>query len=87
MAEHCHRSHAKDELFALQISLPSAVTVVASVRITHPKLANWPDVRVVESIEALKRDRHYKVIEKCSPQEFEPSLIVFDQLVDSLEMR
>jgi hypothetical protein len=62
-------------------------TVVASVSVNHPNLANWPDVGVVKSIEAFKRDRHYKIIEKCSPQEFEPSLIVFDQLVDSLEMR
>ena len=29
-------------------------TVVASVSVSHPKLANWPNVRVVESIEALK---------------------------------
>lgn len=62
-------------------------TVVASVSVSHPKLANWPEVQVVNSIEALKRDRHYKLIEKCSPQEFEPSLIAFDQLVDSLKMR
>jgi len=62
-------------------------TVVASVSISHSKLAHWPDVRVVKSIQALKRDRHYKIIEKCSAEEFEPSLIAFDELVDSLKIR
>jgi hypothetical protein len=62
-------------------------TVVASVSVSHPKLAQWPNARTVKSIEALKRDRDYKVIEKCPPQEFEPSLTGFDQLVDSLQIR
>ena len=38
-----------------------------------------------ESIETLKLDRHYKIIEKCSAEEFEPSLIAFDELVRLVE--
>lgn len=62
-------------------------TVVASMGVSHPKLAKWPRVRVANNIEALKRDRDYKIIEKCRAEEFEPSLTAFDQLVDSLKMR
>jgi hypothetical protein len=62
-------------------------TVVASVSVSHPKLANWPDVRVVKSIDALKQDRDYKHIETCSPKQFEPNLTAFDQLVDSLKLQ
>jgi hypothetical protein len=62
-------------------------TVVASVRVTHPKLANWgPGVRVVKSIEAFNQDRDVKLIEACSPKQFEPSLAAFDHLVDSLKI-
>jgi hypothetical protein len=61
-------------------------TVVAWMSVSHPKLANWPKVRVVESIDALKRDRDYKLIETCSAEKFEPSLTAFDQLVASLKL-
>jgi hypothetical protein len=60
-------------------------TVVASVSVRHPKLANWPKVREVATIEALKQDRDYKLIQACSPKQFEPSLTAFNQLVDSLQ--
>jgi hypothetical protein len=63
-------------------------TVVASIRLSHPKLTKWgPDVRVAKSIDALKQDRDYKHIETCSPEEFEPSLTSFNQLIDSLKIR
>lgn len=63
-------------------------TVVASVHVSHPKLTKWgPEVRIVRNIDALKQDRDYKHIETCSPNEFEPSLTAFDQLVDSLKMQ
>jgi hypothetical protein len=62
-------------------------TVVASVSVSHPNLANWPKVREVANIEALKQDRDYKLIEACSPERFEPSLTAFDQLIDSLKLK
>ena len=63
-------------------------TVVASVGVRHSKLADWgPEVREVENMKALKQDRDYKLIEKCRPEQFEPSLTAFDQLVDSLRLR
>jgi hypothetical protein len=62
-------------------------TVVASVHVRHPKLATWPNGRVAKSIDALKQDRDYKLIETCSPEKFEPSLAAFDQLVDSLKLQ
>ena len=39
------------------------------------------------SVAALKRDRDYKRVEKCSADEFEPSLTVFDKMLDSLVIR
>jgi len=62
-------------------------TVVASIDVSHPKLVKWPHVRVASSVEALKRDRDYKIIETCSPDKFEPSLTAFDQIVDSLKIQ
>jgi hypothetical protein len=62
-------------------------TVVASVHVSHPKLANWPHVREVESIEAFKQDRDVKLIETGNPKQFEPNLAAFDELVSSLKMQ
>lgn len=63
-------------------------TVVARVSVAHPKLAGWiakePELRDARSIEALKRDRDYILVETCRPDEFEPSLTAFDQVIDSL---
>jgi hypothetical protein len=62
-------------------------TVVASVSVRHPKLANWPRVREVENIEALKQDRDYKLIEACRADEFEPNLTAFDRMTDTLKLK
>jgi len=66
-------------------------TVIARISVSHPKL---PDeerdrerARVLRSVEALKRDRDYKRIERCQPKEFEPSLTAFDKMLDSLTIR
>ena len=51
-------------------------------------LTDWgPDVRDAPSIAALKRDRDYKRVEKCSADEFEPSLTAFDRMLDALVIR
>lgn len=63
-------------------------TVVASVSVSHQKLADWgPQVRVVKDIETLKQDRDYQLIEECPADQFKPSLNAFDRLLDSLEIR
>ncbi len=63
-------------------------TIVASIGVSHPKLTEWgPEVPDVDSIEALKNDPDYKLIETCSREDFVPSLIAFDQLVDSIRIR
>ncbi len=63
-------------------------TIVASIGVSHPKLTEWgPEVRDVDSIEALKNDPDYKLIERCSPEDFVPSLTAFDRLVDSIRIR
>ena len=36
---------------------------------------------------ALENDSDYKLIEKCGPDEFEPSLAKFDALVNGLDVR
>ena len=66
-------------------------TVVARISVSHPKL---PDeerdrerARLVRSVEALKRDPDYKLIERCKPEEFEPSLTAVDEMLDSLQIR
>jgi hypothetical protein len=59
-------------------------TVVATVGVRHPKLEKWRDAR---SLHALKRDRDYKLVEKCSPDEFEPTLTAFDRMLDTLVIR
>ena len=65
-------------------------TVVASVSVSHPKIADWHGtgrVRVARSTEALKRDPDYKRIERCRPEEFRPSLTAFDEMLDALTIR
>ena len=63
-------------------------TVVASVGVRHPKLAEWgPDVRDARSSRALKRDRDYKLVERCSPNQFEPGLTAFDRMLETLVIR
>ena len=65
-------------------------TVVASVSVSHSKIADWDGtgrVRVARSMEALKRDPDYKRIERCRPEEFTPRLTAFDEVLDSLTIR
>jgi hypothetical protein len=64
------------------------VTVVATVPVSHPKLAAWgSEVRDARSIAALKRDKDYKIVESCSPEDFRPSLTAFDRMLDTLVIR
>jgi hypothetical protein len=66
-------------------------TVVASIWVSHPKLPNEENhretLRDYRTIQALRRDPDYKLIEKCEPEEFTPSLMAFDQMLDSLTFR
>ena len=70
------------------ITADQRYTVIASCGVGHPKLPGWEDrVRVLHSTEALKRDRDYKRIERCKPEEFKPGLPAFDEMLDSLTIR
>jgi hypothetical protein len=81
-----HNGHLTYEVWGL--TRDHKYTVVASVAVSHLKLKDWgPDVRDAPSVAALKRDRDYKRVEKCSVDEFEPSLTVFDGMLDSLVIR
>ncbi len=67
-------------------------TVVAHIfSVSHPKLPNEEDgperLRLFRTVEALKRDRDYRYIERCKSEEFQPSLMAFDKLLDSLTIR
>ena len=66
-------------------------TVIARISVSHPTLpAEERDrerTRNYRTIEELKRDGDYKRIERCKPEEFEPSLAVFDKMPDSLTIR
>lgn len=81
-----HNGHLTYEVWG--VTRDHNYTVVASVAVRHPKLAEWgPDVRDARSIQALKRDRDYKLVEKCSPDQFTPSLTAFDRMLDTLVIR
>lgn len=83
-----HNGHLEYEVWG--VTADQRFTVIARVSVSHPKLGNWDDsesVRVVRSMDALKRDRDYKLIEKCRPEEFTPSLTAFDQMLDSLRIQ
>jgi hypothetical protein len=81
-----HNGHLTYEVWGL--TRDHKHTVVASVMVRHPKLANWgPEVRDAGSIAALKNDRDCKLVESCSPEEFEPSLTAFDRTLDTLSIR
>jgi hypothetical protein len=81
-----HNGHLTYEIWG--VTRDHKYTVVASVGVRHPKLANWgPDVRDARSLQALKRDRDYKLVERCAPDEFEPALTGFDQMLDTLVIR
>ena len=81
-----HNGHLLYEVWG--VTRDHKYTVVAYLFVTHPKLANWgPDVRDVPSIDALKRDRDYKLVERCSPGPFQPSLTAFDKMLDTLIIR
>lgn len=68
------------------ISADQRYTVVGVVSVSHPKLVGSSTLlpRVARSMNALKQDRNYKLIERCKPEEFTPSLTAFDQMLDSL---
>jgi hypothetical protein len=81
-----HNGHLTYEVWGL--THDHKHTVVASVAVRHPKLANWgPEVRDAGSLAALKNDHDYKHVENCSPEEFEPGLTAFDRMLDTLVIR
>lgn len=83
-----HNGHLRYEVWG--VTTDKRYTAIATVGVSHPKLAAWgrgPEVRDARSIQALKRDRDYKLIERCKPEEFTPSLTTFDQMLDSLTIR
>jgi hypothetical protein len=81
-----HNGHLRYEVWG--VTPDKRYTVVASLSVSHPKLGDWGEhVRVARSMEALKRDKDYKLVERCSPKQFEPSLTAFDRMLDTLEIR
>jgi hypothetical protein len=80
-----HNGHLQYEIWGT--TPDQRYTIVASISVSHPKLANWgPEVRDARNMEALKNDRDYKLVETCSPDEFEPGLTAFDRVVDSVRI-
>ena len=81
-----HNGHLEYEVWGF--TPDRKFTVVAKVSVSHPKLGGWgPKVRVASSMDALKRDRDYKLVERCSPEQFEPSLTAFDRMLKTLLIR
>lgn len=81
-----HNGHLQYEIWG--VTLDQRYTVVATVSVSHPRLAGWwsqtREVRNARTLSALKKDKDYKLVEKCRADEFEPSLKVFDRFVDNL---
>ncbi len=81
-----HNGHLEYEVWG--ITNDRMYTVVATVRVSHPKLADWGGrVRVASSLAALQRDRDYKRVQRCRPEQFEPSLTAFDRMLNTLVIR
>ena len=81
-----HNGHLAYEVWG--VTADRKFTVVARVSVSHPELANWsPEVRSAKSVEALRRDRDFKRIEKCKADAFTPKLTAFDRMLDSLVVR
>ena len=81
-----HNGHLEYEVWGF--TPDKKFTVVGKVSVSHPKLGGWgAKVRVASSMDALKRNRDYKLIERCSAEPFEPSLTAFDRMLDTLVIR
>jgi hypothetical protein len=81
-----HNGHLAYEIWG--VTRDKRFTVVATVSVGHPKLADWGEnVRDTRTIAALKRDKDYKLVERCSPEQFEPGLSAFDQMLDTIVIR
>ena len=81
-----HNGHLTYEVWG--VTHDGTYMVHASFELTHPKLASWgPEVRVADSIAALKKDRDYLLVESCSPGAFEPGLTVIDAWLNSLQVK
>lgn len=81
-----HNGHLSYDVWG--VTPDKRFTVVATVSVSHRKLADWgPEVRDTRTIAALKRDKDYKLVERCSAEAFEPSLTAFDRMLDTLVIR
>ena len=81
-----HNGHLTYEVWG--VTPDQKFTVVAQVSVSHPQLADWGrGVRGAPTMKALKRDRDYRRVERCSPEEFVPSLTEFDRMLDSIVIR
>jgi len=81
-----HNGHLRYEVWG--VTRDKRYTVVAMISVSHSKLGDWGEhVRIAPSMQALKRDMDYKLVERCSPEEFEPSLTAFDRMLGTLVVR
>jgi hypothetical protein len=81
-----HNGHLTYEVSGLTNDLKHFVH--ARCTVTHPSLASWgPEVREVPSMNDLKVDRDYKLIESCSPADFSPPLTELDKLIGSIQLK
>ena len=83
-----HNGHLKYEVWG--VTADRRYTVIAHISVSHPKLGRWEEpesFRDYRSLEALKRDPDYKLIERCKPEEFTPSLTAFDRMLDALRIQ
>jgi hypothetical protein len=81
-----HNGHLEYEVWG--VTPDKRYTVVAKISVSHPKLGAWGEhVRVASSMEALRHDKDYKLVERCSSVEFVPSLNAFDWMLDTLVIR
>ena len=81
-----HNGHLHYEVWG--VTPDRRFTVVASVGVSHSKLADWgTDVRNTRTIAALKRDKDYKLVENCGAEAFEPTLTAFNRMLDTLVIR
>jgi hypothetical protein len=81
-----HNGHLTYEVWG--VTNDTNHVVHASFAVTHPALETWgANVREAETIETLKSDKDYKLIEECDKDTFSPSLTEIQTLIDSLRLR
>lgn len=81
-----HNGHLTYEVWG--VATDGRHVVHANFLVTHSQLASWgAEVRDAASIEAMKKDPDYMLVESCPADDFDPSLAAIDKMMNSLQIK